>query len=80
MRNVSLIQLKKMVEKATPGTRIYINAMGLTIRAIDQLTDYIQDGTLKPDIEIVKQVYNDTESIMSGRVIFPQMDYIKEDK
>ncbi len=69
--------LRKVVHEMKKGEKLYINAIGLTVNAIEQLRDYIKENVLLPDKNEVEQSYNDVESVMSGKVIFPQMIYIK---
>ncbi len=70
--------LKKTVEKMKKGEKLYINAISLSVNVIEQLRDYIEDNVLLPDKMEVERVYNDISSVMSGKVIFPQMTYIRQ--
>lgn len=79
MYNVNNIRtLKKVVREMKKGEKIYINAIGLSLNAVDQLREYIKDNTLAPIREEVESVYNDVNYVMSGDVIFPQMTYIRQ--
>ena len=61
------------------GKNIYINAINLTPACIDQLREYIKEGILIPDISEVEKmiVPGSIEKVMSGEIICPQMDYIR---
>ena len=79
MYNVNNIRtLKKVVREMKKGEKLYVNAIGLSINAIEQLREYIKENVLLPDREEVERVYNDVETVMNGTVIFPQMTYIKQ--
>lgn len=70
--------LKRTVEELKQGEKLYINAIGLTDNAIEQLQWYVQTKVLLPEKSEVEKSYTDVESVMSGKVIFPQMTYIKQ--
>lgn len=70
--------LKKVVKEMKQGEKLYINSIGLTVNAIDQLRDYIKENILSPEKSDVEQLYNDTQAVMSGKTILPQMTYIKQ--
>lgn len=79
MYNVNNIKtLKKVVKEMKKGETLYINAISLSINAIEQLREYIKLNVLLPDKSEVENLYNDIESVMNGKTILPQMTYIKQ--
>lgn len=79
MYNVNNIRtLKKVVREMKTGESIYIDAICLSLNAIDQLKQYVKDGVLTPDEDEVKQVCKVPEDIMTGKYLFPQMLYTKQ--
>ena len=70
---------KSTIEHLEPGEAIYINSINLSPRCIDQLREYVKDGTLTPDIsEVEKMIVPDSiEKVMTGEMICPQMNYTK---
>ena len=70
--------LKKVVREMKKGEKFYINAICLTVNAIEQLREYIKANVILPDESEVEKSYDDVESVMCGKVIFPQMTYIKQ--
>ena len=73
---------RRVIRHIEPGTTVFIDAINLTPRCIDQLRECIKDGTLIPDIsEVEKMIVPDSvDKVMSGEIICPQMDYIKNYK
>lgn len=69
---------RKAVREMESGHRFYVNVIGASIGIAGQLRQYIKDGIVEPVREEVEKSYKDVEAVMSGRVIFPQMDYIKK--
>ena len=71
--------LKKSYEQANVGELCFINAIGLTPRAIDLLREYIQKNKIVPvESELIKVVKKESvDKFMSGEAIAPQMTYIK---
>ena len=79
MYNVNNIRtLKKVVREMNQGEKLHINAIGLTVNAIEQLREYIKENVLLPDKTEAQQLYNDLSAVMSGKTILPQMTYIKQ--
>ena len=79
MYNVNNIRtLKKVVREMNQGEKLYINAIGLTVNAIEQLREYIKENVLLPEKTEAQQLYNDLSAVMSGKTILPQMTYIKQ--
>lgn len=79
MNNVNNIRtLKKAVGEMKKGEKLYISAIGLTVNAIEQLREYVKGNVLMPERSEAEKAYNDAESIMNGKVILPQMTYIKQ--
>ncbi len=70
--------LKKVVREMNQGEKLYINAICLTVNAIEQLREYIKENVLLPDKSEAEQLYNDISSVMSGKTILPQMTYIRQ--
>lgn len=70
--------LKKSIIEMNAGEKVYINSIGLSLNAINTLRTLICDGIITPDIEEVKKTYKDVENVMNGKVILPQMDYIRK--
>lgn len=75
---VKIGMLNKAVMELDKGEKIYINAIGLSLGAVDKLRNYIKKGVLLPYRPEVERAYKDVESVMNGNVIFPQMVYIKQ--
>lgn len=79
MKNPNNVRaLKKNISSLKKGETIYINSIGLTINAIEYLRECIQEKVLLPYREEVEKSYKDVESVMNGKVIFPQMTYIRQ--
>ncbi len=70
--------LRNVVKEMKQGEKLYINAIGLTTNAIEQLREYIKENVLLPDKSEAEQLYNDIPSVMSGKIILPQMTYIRQ--
>lgn len=70
--------LRKLVKEMKKGEKLYVNAISISINAVDQLRDYIKSGIITPDKSEVERVYNNVNDVMTGEVIFPQMTYIKQ--
>lgn len=60
------------------GEKLYIDSIGLTINAIEQLRQYIKENVLLPDKSEAEQISSDVQAVMSGNTILPQMIYIKQ--
>lgn len=69
---------RKAVREMESGQRFYVNAISASVGMVDQLRQYIKDGVVEPVREEVERSYKDVEAVMSGKVIFPQMEYIKK--
>lgn len=69
---------RKAVKEMESGQRFYVNTISASVAMVDQLRQYIKDGVVEPVREEVEKSYKDVEAVMSGGVIFPQMDYIKK--
>lgn len=70
----------KEVNSLRPSERIYINAIGLSLKGVDTVIKMVKNGVLIPNIEEVKRTYKDIDAVMSGEVVIPQMTYIKGGK
>lgn len=70
--------LRKIVKEMKQGEKLYINSIGLTNNAIEQLRKYVKDNVLLPDKSEVEQIYSDIQAVMSGKTILPQMTYIRQ--
>lgn len=70
--------LKKVVREMNQGEKLYINSIGFTINAIEQLREYVKDNVLLPDKSEAEQIYSDIQAVMSGKTILPQMTYIRQ--
>ncbi|MCM1104702.1 MAG: hypothetical protein NC409_11440 [Clostridium sp.] len=77
--SVSIKVLEKGVREMKTGQRVWINAISLSMNAIDFLRKCIRDGELILDIGEVERVYeaDNITPVMNGTVIIPQMTYIK---
>lgn len=69
---------RKEVREMASGQRFYLNAISVSVAVVEQLRQYIKDGVVEPVREEVEKCYKDVEGVMSGKVIFPQMEYIKK--
>ncbi len=69
---------RKEVREMASGQRFYLNAISVSVAVVEQLRQYIKDGVVEPVREEVEKCYKDVEAVMSGKVIFPQMEYIKK--
>lgn len=79
MKNISNVRsLRKVVRKMAPGETLYIDAINLSTGAIDQLRSYVKDQILLPVEAEIMPLYNNIPAVMSGKVILPQMTYIKQ--
>ena len=74
---ISIRTLKKTVRELKSGESIYINSIGLSINSIEALRTMVMGGVLIPDSIEAEKVYKRPEDIMNGKVIFPQMTYVK---
>lgn len=79
MKKVSAREIKNVVGGLCKGETVFINALGLTDKAIDALRSYIECGELQPEAEqlhalIVPQAWC---KYISGECIAPQMEYVK---
>ena len=65
------------INSCTDGDIIFINAICLSLSAIDQLRQYIKIGLLHPDRKEVEKVIVPLkiEEVMNGEIICPQMTY-----
>ena len=70
--------LKKAIGEMSKGEKIYINSIGLTVNAIEQLRKYIKENVLLPDKAEAEHLYKDIPAVMSGKTILPQMTYIRQ--
>lgn len=77
-RDINIRELKKAIEKMKSGERIYINAIGISLNAVEYLKKCVKENILSPDEEEAKIVYKNVRAIMTGETIFPQMTYIKQ--
>ena len=75
---MTIRSFRKVVREMASGQRFYLNAISVSVVVIDQLRQYIEDGVVEPVREEVEKCYNDVEAVMSGKVILPQMEYIKK--
>lgn len=76
-KNVTLLQYYRKHMKV--GDTVYINAIALGKRDSNTLKYLIDVGCLVPIEEEVRKVVASgaVDDFMSGKSIFPQMDYIK---
>lgn len=67
----------KAINSCNDGDVIFINAINLSLSAIDQLKQYIKIGLLHPDRKEVEKVIVPLkiEEVMKGEIICPQMYY-----
>ena len=67
----------KAISSCKDGDVIFINAINLSLSAIDQLKQYIKIGLLHPDRKEVEKVIVPLkiEEVMKGDIICPQMTY-----
>ena len=72
--------LIKEVNSLRPSECIYMNAINFSINSIETVRKMVKNGVLIPDIEEVKKAYKDVDAVMTGKVVFPQMTYIKGGK
>lgn len=68
----------KAVNSTESGAEVFINAISLTIGAIDQLRAYIKEGVITPKEDDVRKIMKPeaVDRVMSGEIICPQMTYI----
>jgi hypothetical protein len=76
---VGVNTLKKSYEQANIGEFCFINAIGLTPRAIDLLREYIQKSKIAPvETMLIKMIKKESiDKFLNGEAIAPQMTYIK---
>ena len=79
MKKVSARDLNKTIGGLCKGETVFINALGLTDKAVDALRSKIECGELQPEAEqlhalIVPQAWC---KYISGECIAPQMEYVK---
>lgn len=81
-RALSVKQLEKNIKEAKAGQAIYMNTINFSMGAIDLLRKYIQDGTLAPDENELKDyiVPEALDKYRSGESICPQMTYIVKER
>ena len=60
------------------GQIFYLNAINVSVAVVEKLREFIDIGTVEPIREEAEKYYKDVESVMSGKVILPQMEYIKK--
>ena len=67
----------KAINSCTDGDIIFINAINLSLSAIDQLRQYIKIGKLHPVRKEVEKVIVPLkiEEVMNGEILCPQMTY-----
>lgn len=76
-KSLSVTTLKSRLNKLKTGDRVYINAIGLSLNAIEYLRDEIKSGHLIPDYHMINKVFAEEyrEQALNGVVICPQCDY-----
>lgn len=79
MKKVSAREINNTIGGLHSGDTVFINALGLTDKAIDALREFICDGVIEPEPEqlqalIVPQAWC---KYISGECIAPQMEYVK---
>lgn len=77
MKHISKAQLVHQIITMDKGENIYINAIGLTVNAVEKLKMMIKNGAIIPNRKEAEKMYKDIESVMSGDVILPQMTYTR---
>lgn len=79
MSKVSVRELNKNVNSLHTGETIFINALGLTNKALDALRSYIECGVLQPEAEQLHSLILPKAwcKYISGECIVPQMEYVK---
>jgi hypothetical protein len=79
MNSVGIRSLKSQVNKLPKGDTIYINSIGITANAIEELRRMIQGGVLTPVESELRQciVEEALPKFRSGESICPQMTYQK---
>lgn len=79
MKRITNTQFTSMLFKLERGSRIYINAINLTVTQIDILKQFVSRGDLQPDLKeltmMIKPEYH--KDFFDGDKIAPQMTYIK---
>lgn len=73
-------ELIKAIEQVEVNKTFYINAINLNVTAVGKLRRFIECGYIKPVESEVISVFNNVQAMydcMNGKVIFPQMNYIK---
>lgn len=75
---MTIRSFRKEVREMASGQRFYLNTINVSVAVVDQLRQCIKDGVVEPVREEVEKCYKDVEAVMSGKVIFPQMEYIKK--
>lgn len=70
---------KKTIAEAQAGDKIYMNAINFSLKSIDLLRQFIQDGILSPDEEELQRhiVPEALPEYRSGERILPQMTYVR---
>lgn len=76
---MNIRSFRKQVREMKTGEEVYINAINLSLNGIEQLKEYIADGTLVPNMDEVKRrvVEQAVPYVMKGEMVCPQMLYTR---
>lgn len=67
--------LENRIKSMAKGEVFYINAINLSVKAIDKLRELIQNNEIIPSTTYFN--YSDVDGVRSGKVILPQNEYFK---
>lgn len=76
--SMNIRSFRKAVREMESGQIFYLNAINVSFAVVEQLREFIDIGIVEPIREEAEKYYKDVESVMSGKVILPQMEYIKK--